>query len=246
MSLFMLQMQPDMPRLIRWAKAQNLLPQAADDDLGYVIHALLAANFNDLAPRPFCFQRNPGRPAQLLAYAAQDAATLQAQAQAFALPEAIAAIGLETLQSKPMPAAFAVGRSLGFTVRVRPTIRTDKAGDRSRIREIDAFQAAIENAPENSGVLRADVYRDWLTSRLLDGGCNVCPPLALSALQRTPVFRRGLDRRLRRLGGPEGGPDATYSGTITITDSEKFSALLTRGVGRHRAFGFGMLLLRPV
>ena len=30
-----------------------------------------------------------------------------------------------------------------------------------------------------------------------------------------------------------------------MTDSEAFSALLRRGVGRHRAFGFGMLLLRP-
>lgn len=240
----MLQMRPDMPKLIRWAKAQNLLPQD-NGDLGYVLHALLSANFHDLAPKPFALQITSKDAVLLLAYATHDAAALTAQAMTFALPEAIAAIGLATLQSKPMPPSFAVGRSLGFTVRVRPTIRTDKDGNRNRTREIDAFLAAIENTPENPGILRADVYREWLTKRLTEGGCNPQPSLVLSTLQRTPIFRRNQDRRIRRLGGPQGGPDATYSGVITVTDPEKFHALLTRGIGRHRAFGFGMLLLRP-
>jgi len=30
-----------------------------------------------------------------------------------------------------------------------------------------------------------------------------------------------------------------------VRDPTGFAALLARGVGRHRAFGFGMLLLRP-
>jgi CRISPR system Cascade subunit CasE len=40
-------------------------------------------------------------------------------------------------------------------------------------------------------------------------------------------------------------PDATMTGTLEVADAAAFHALLTRGVGRHRAFGFGMLLLRP-
>ena len=35
------------------------------------------------------------------------------------------------------------------------------------------------------------------------------------------------------------------SGALTITDGEKFAQLLARGIGRHRAYGYGMLLLRP-
>ncbi len=40
-------------------------------------------------------------------------------------------------------------------------------------------------------------------------------------------------------------PDVIFSGELIILRPEQFSDLLKRGVGRHRAFGFGMLLLRP-
>jgi CRISPR system Cascade subunit CasE len=41
-------------------------------------------------------------------------------------------------------------------------------------------------------------------------------------------------------------PDATFRGTLRVDDPARFAAAaLARGVGRHRAFGFGMLLLRP-
>ena len=34
-------------------------------------------------------------------------------------------------------------------------------------------------------------------------------------------------------------------GVLTITDSEAFASTLAQGIGRHRSYGFGMLLLRP-
>ena len=34
-------------------------------------------------------------------------------------------------------------------------------------------------------------------------------------------------------------------GVLTITDPDAFAQLLARGVGRHRSYGYGMLLLRP-
>jgi CRISPR system Cascade subunit CasE len=243
MSLFMLQSEPDMPRLIRWAKNNGVLPHDADDDFGYGLHALLAACFGSFAPKPFMFQRHPGAP-KILAYSALDAPTLRAHAVDFGLPDALAAINIDNLLSKPMPASFAIGRELGFTVRVRPMVRTDKDGNRARSREIDSFQAAIEGTSEDVGVSRADVYRSWLESRLTCGGCEI-RALTLAALRRTPVVRRDQNRGLRRIGGKDGGPDATFSGTLRVRESEAFSQVLARGVGRHRAFGFGMILLRP-
>lgn len=242
MTLFMLQMQPDMTRLMRWAKDQNVLSREADDDLGYSLHALLAANFGTLAPKPFLLQRDPGRSPKLLAYARHDAVELRTQALDFALPEVVAAIGLDTLASKPMPERFHAERHLGFTVRVRPTVRTDRDGDRTRTREIDAFLAAVAGTPQDAGVERATVYCEWLTRRLVEGGCNVPVSLNLSSFRLSPVYRRGKERRLDKLVGP----DATFSGTLTVTDPDGFAALLARGIGRHCAFGFGMLLLRPV
>jgi CRISPR system Cascade subunit CasE len=41
------------------------------------------------------------------------------------------------------------------------------------------------------------------------------------------------------------GPDATMSGTLRIDDPSAFASALSHGIGRHRTFGFGMLLLAP-
>ena len=41
------------------------------------------------------------------------------------------------------------------------------------------------------------------------------------------------------------GPDAVMRGSITVTEPSGFSDLVARGIGRHRAYGYGMLLLRP-
>ncbi len=41
------------------------------------------------------------------------------------------------------------------------------------------------------------------------------------------------------------GPDVIFTGQLQVEHSEAFARLLARGIGRHRAFGFGMLLLKP-
>jgi CRISPR system Cascade subunit CasE len=42
------------------------------------------------------------------------------------------------------------------------------------------------------------------------------------------------------------GPDASFTGVLTVRDPEAFGRLLARGIGRHRKFGFGMLCDRRV
>ena len=41
------------------------------------------------------------------------------------------------------------------------------------------------------------------------------------------------------------GPDATLNGTLRINDPNEFRTKLRTGIGRHKAYGYGMLLLRP-
>ena len=63
----------------------------------------------------------------------------------------------------------------------------------------------------------------------------------------------GVLRRTQADGAPGGGrqprvtmgPDVVMQGRLRVSDPQAFAQLLARGVGRHRAFGFGMLLLRP-
>ncbi|MFG1332515.1 type I-E CRISPR-associated protein Cas6/Cse3/CasE [Xanthobacter autotrophicus] len=57
------------------------------------------------------------------------------------------------------------------------------------------------------------------------------------------AVRRGFGRKACCM--PVSGHSAVLVGTLTVRDAQAFAALLARGVGRHRAFGYGMLLLSP-
>ena len=238
--LHMLQLRPDMGRLVRWAEERRLLPRRGDDDLGYALHAVLAAAFGDLSPKPFVLRRDRSRPAALLAYSGHDPAELREHAAAFAEPEVVAVLCLEDMASKLLPEHFAAGRRFGFSLRVRPTIRTDRDGDRERVREVDAFLAAVDGLSPGTGPDRGSVYRNWLADRLEAGGA-VPERVTLEEFRLSNVQRRARDRTLNS----RGGPDAVFSGVLRVTEPDAFNVCLTRGVGRHRAFGFGMLLLRP-
>jgi CRISPR system Cascade subunit CasE len=178
------------------------------------------------------------RSPELLGYTAHDAGALRDHASSFADPEIPGVIGLATLAGKLMPDSFAAGR-LGFTLRARPTIRTDRDGDRNRVAERDAYREPAPGAAD-AGPTRGEAYQAWLTARLLAGGATV-EMLMLDRFRRSFTLRRDRSRRLCAVEGP----DACFSGVLVVQDGEKFARLLAHGVGRHAAFGYGMLLLRP-
>lgn len=240
--LFMIQLQPDATRAGLWIAGEGLSRQGADD--GYGWHALLKAAFGTLAPKPFRIIEREKRPLQLLAYGQADEAALRDQAAALAEPVVAAALNLPSLAVKRMPDSFRSGQRFGFEVRIRPTIRQHPAGDRKRSRERDAFLAAIEKAGPRQARAEIDrvvVYTEWLRGHLEKHGARLIGARPL-ALRRTRVSRRNGERHL--VSDIE-GPDCTFAGALEIVEPDAFRRLLARGVGRHRAFGFGMLLLRP-
>jgi CRISPR system Cascade subunit CasE len=239
MTLHMIKLVPDVPQLIRWADRQQLLDRVHEDDLGYALHAVLLAAFGDLAPRSFALVTERVRSPELLGYTAHDADALRDHVQSFADPEIPGMISLPSLAGKLMPDSFAIGRRLGFTLRARPTIRTDRGGDRTRVAERDAYREPPPGAADD-GPTRDEVYQGWLTTRLEAGGAAV-ERLTLERFCRSFTLRRDKSRRLRTVEGP----DASFSGVLVVKEPEKFASLIARGVGRHAAFGYGMLLLRP-
>jgi CRISPR system Cascade subunit CasE len=119
-------------------------------------------------------------------------------------------------------------------------LRTDDKG-RTCSREIDAFLHRVHGAGKGAVVDREAVYREWFAAQLArePGACRLDEA-------RLVEFRR---ERMRRRSGDGSArierPNAVLEGMLTVGDSEAFARLLARGIGRHRAFGFGMLLLRP-
>ncbi len=240
--LFMVRLRLDQGRLAELARRRRLPTREVDN--GYVVHCALGELFGEQAPAPFAVTDDRGRTVTVLGYTQADAGTLRERADAFADPAVHAAVDWEGLAAKPMPAAWSAGRRVGFEVRACPVVRTSGETDRHRAgAEVDAFLAACWQAGEGVPVDRAVVYRGWLEGQFTRRGGARLLDVALQRFQREGLTRRtqGEDRKTRVVERP----DATLTGTLEVTDDAGFRALLGRGVGRHRAFGFGMLLLRP-
>ncbi len=236
MTLHLLRFDPDPVRVQRWSAAEGLVKADLSDD-GYAWHALLCAVFGKAAaPKPFRVLARRGRPVQLLAYAAEPGDALLRTARDFADPAALAALGVETAASKPMP-RFTEGRRLGFSVRVRPVVRTDREGSRDKVREVDALVHARGKGDARSP---AEIYLEWTAARLRRAGVEL-EALRLDGQEDAAALRRDATRALRVVPGH----GATAAGTLRIRDADLFAEALGRGIGRHRSFGFGMLLLSP-
>ena len=222
---------------------QRGLPAAADD-MGYLVHCVLGELFGDLAPAPFLVRPQEGRGFPVLGYGSASARHLQEVAQETAAPDLWATCDWESLASKPMPGTFAAGAEYAFSTRVCPVVRMAKADTRHRKgAEVDAFLRRCWQVGDGVAVSREEVYRDWLKEDLERHGGAELVNVGLTGFNRARLVRRGRKSGQRPVRVSE-RPDATLDGVLKVTDPDRFSALLARGLGRHRGFGFGMLLLR--
>jgi CRISPR system Cascade subunit CasE len=236
-SFHLVHLRPNLNRLVPWAQRQGLVADRGQGDLGYAFHAALKAAFADLAPQPFSYRAGQG----LLAYT-QQAEALQA-ACALATPEVADMLGLDASPQSPgllvraFPQSWKVGQLLAFELRVRPVVRK---GDK----ELDAFLSAVERLSD-AVPTREAVYADWLKRQF--GAAADLHEVRMTEFRLSSVLRRGaIQAESPRPKHHVHGPDATFAGVLQVRDDKAFAALVARGLGRHRAFGFGMLLLKPV
>lgn len=241
--LYMLRLTLHTDRLYQLARERRL-PR---DDLGYLVHCALREAFGALAPAPFSvIERKDGAGGQIqvLGYGGHRWDDMQEQAKRFANPLPFSAIALAEATEKRMPDDWPPGLRLGFQVRACPVVRMSKAGPMNREgAEVDAFRARCWELPEEE-IDRGEVYAEWLEAQLSrHGGARLVAGVTMERFQRRRLLRRTQGEA--RQGARCERPDAVLRGTLEVSESEKFQGLLRRGVGRHRAFGFGMLLLHP-
>lgn len=237
MTLSLLHTSPDPIALTHWATRKHWL--SSDGDLGYALHALLAAAFTGLAPTPFRYMGEQG----LLAYSETSSEKLVRQAED-SPPEVRKALGLDSLRLKPFPVDFPSGKRLGFEVRIRPVVRTN-AGKERDIYQYRQELAGAGNAESTPS--RELVYWEWLSARLRNNNAARLINATLHGFSLRQVVRRPQKGNQFDQRAPKGvtGPDAVFQGELEVIESDAFRDLVRRGIGRHRAFGYGMLLLRP-
>ena len=234
-SLHMIRAEVNVRDFQRWMGMRRL----ADPD--YAMHCLLVESFGkDLAPKPFrVMTPRGGSQGCLYGYGNADAAALREAAAIYADPLQTGVIPADRIESKPMPSNWEVGKKLGFEIRIRPIVRPTKNADSRPGRECDAFQMEAERYEKGEMPRsREQVYSEWLARQFESRGGAALKSATLQSFQRTRAIRKQRSRYSE-------GPDALMRGTLTVTDGPAFVKLLAGGVGRHRAYGYGMLLLRP-
>ena len=242
MDAHLIQVPLDMRALAGWVRDRGLA-RAVRFDTGYVLHLLLGGMFGPAALQPFrLFAPAAGRLAGLYAYADLNGDELRDLAAAVATPDSLAVLDPARVQSKQMPTRFREGQRLGFDLRVRPVRRLGReVADPQSAKvfapgaEVDAFRLDELLLGPAQARHREGVYADWLRER--------CGEAARLESCRLSAFRRS--RAARGDGRGPDGPDATLHGALTVSDPVAFLRLVRRGIGRHRAYGYGMMLLRP-
>lgn len=238
----------DARRLYAFAKHARL--PARDFDQGYAVHALFSALFDHgvdasehVAPKPF-FVHDRGRVLEVLGYTSASGTELHERLRFFSDPRAHELGALVELASRPVPEPFVEGMRLGFSTRVCPVRRVAKRGrQQSERAEVDAFLARAWEVGDGVVLEREEVYRGWLREELEKDGVASLVDAAMTGFTLMRSYRRTWGES--RSGARVAHPDVRFEGTLEVKDGAKFRQRLARGLGRHRAFGFGMLLLRP-
>lgn len=245
--LNLLRLLPDMAALARWVAATG--QRALQEDNGYALHAALRATLGDLAPKPFALLERPGV-LQLIGYSRRSVDDLQAvlvQAE-ISDPGAAAALGLHQPANtliRPLPTNWRAGDRLSFEVRVAPVVRSRQQPG-GGYPEIDA--AFHPDFAAAAGGDRETAHRAWLARELGRGGAATLLTSRALSFRLAPIARRHAQAEGRRSGrSTRQGllPDLCVRGQLRLDDPVAFDALLARGLGRHRSFGYGCLLLAP-
>lgn len=259
-ALTLVRLTPDAERFSAWAARRDYLPRSGAD-LGYALHAGLKACLSGLAPQPF-YWRDGGEGVQIFGYsrAAPDALLDAARLPILNDPALGEALAIASLDARAMPETWRAGARYSFETCIRPVVRSrddlvakakpqpaDKVrrnganGRRYAVTEIDAVFAA--RVRRGGDVAHEQAYGAWLQARLAAGGVELVEARLISRSARD-VLRRppsGLGRRAVVVPGPV----AVFRGDLQVNDPVRFTCMLEKGVGRHTAFGFGMLLLAP-
>jgi CRISPR system Cascade subunit CasE len=255
-------------RLMRRATARNLPMR---DDTGYLVHMQLGELFGEMVPKPFRIDRIDDQLIRVLAYSDHPASILKVHAEALAELRGERSVpwlhgtALNAIQSplihsicdwqsftdKPMPNIFKPGQRFGFELRACPVVRLAKAGikitrdgDKIQVKkgaEVDVFIQQAWARPDEK-LSRETIYREWLEGQFKRRGGARLTGFRLKSFRCEKLIRR--DHAARREAHQIKRPDAQIDGEIEITDSKAFTNMLRAGLGRHRGFGFGMLVLR--
>jgi CRISPR system Cascade subunit CasE len=144
---------------------------------------------------------------------------------------------------KPFMPRIEVGSELQFLLRANPTV-DQRIGPDRQSRRHDVVMAAIHasGGPNRAEARRQAIQtagRKWLVDRAERNGFDLSTrPVRIDGYQQLRAPRKAGD------ASPMTISTLDYSGQLVVTDPARFITMLVHGMGRARAFGCGLMLVR--
>ncbi|MHB1610960.1 MAG: type I-E CRISPR-associated protein Cas6/Cse3/CasE [Sulfobacillus sp.] len=240
MSLYMIDLRLSTPALLQFFHDRGFGQGTQEDDMGYTLHTWLTAAFGGHAPKPWRLLSATADTTRILGYSSVDADTLRQDLDLFAPPDVYQVLHPQAagILSRPMPTVPS-GTTLGFDTLICPVARQSRTGI-----EKDLWCFGDVSSPDRT---RDAVYGAWLAERIHQTYAAHVTTTALAQWRLVQHLRQTQPDPVtgQRFRHHSLRPYALMRGMLTVRDSDAFTALLAHGIGRHRAFGYGMLLLRP-
>lgn len=203
----------------------------------YANHQLLWRLFPDAEERPFLFRQE------------MEQEQLGSELSPRGLPifymlsslEPTPLPGLLECESKPFEPRLSEGDRLIFKLRANPTVAKKREGE-TRSRRHDVLMDAKLRARQEGSGSAGDVQRamedsalEWLAYRSRDLGFDPISAPQISGYRQHQFRRKKREIRFSSVD---------YEGVMTVIDPERLRTALLDGVGRSRAFGCGLLMVR--
>jgi CRISPR system Cascade subunit CasE len=133
---------------------------------------------------------------------------------------------------KPFNPCFTKGQRLRFRLVANPTRRLSR-------HSLGADGRPIEKGIGKRVPVPTDRLFDWLTRRAEQSGFSIKKDS--TTVQPGYIY-------VNKTGGGKGHRlrSVRYDGVLNVTDADNFHNTLMRGIGPGKAFGFGLLSVRPV
>lgn len=268
MELFMIKFNLDLEVLFHWSARVSRIGNSVD----YSVHAAMRQIFGSLGLQPFFIDQK--RSCVIAYTTATEEQFRSAWKDAYAREQHNCVNVCEALKMDSascmgkMPSAWREGDTFLFSVRCKPIMRvsvpvTKPSKKISKTLESDVWlhrtyqkwkkeypeEEDQENHPLNEYRKAHIKERDPLYFKWLEDHFGDAAKLEYAEITRqlnTALVLRG---NSEHTGAPKkstdrNSPDVTFEGRLRVMNSQKFAELLAHGIGRHKAFGFGMLLLR--
>ncbi|HEB87803.1 MAG TPA: type I-E CRISPR-associated protein Cas6/Cse3/CasE [Gammaproteobacteria bacterium] len=151
------------------------------------------------------------------------------------------------IESKGYEPHIKEGQQLAFSLRVNPVVtRLSEAGKKQRhdvvmdLKKRMDYQSMPKADRPSIQSLIQQAGLDWLAARAGKYGFS----FNLDAVRVDAYLRHSVTKKVRKKTIKFSTLD--YTGLLTVMDPERFQSALFQGIGPAKAFGCGLLLVRPV